>query len=92
MVHNFESWRTATQSAHKPAGVSHYHLCSDTTFFEVASLLQALCVSFVDKKQITLSPCLVDTVLQFLDEMQYAYMHPRSTSARFAFRMVSATH
>lgn len=87
MVHNFESWRNATQNAHKPSGLAHFHLCSDSAFFDVSKLLRSLCVSYVEKQQIQLSQDIINSCLCFLDEMQFAYIHPRSTSAKFACRM-----
>ena len=93
MVHNFESWRKSTQEKHRPDGVSHYHLCSDLAFYAVAELLKSLCVSFVERRQMKVRQEQIDNVLLFLDEMQFAYLHPRSSSARLACRMeTSATH
>lgn len=66
----------------------HFHKCEDAVLIVVFNILKALLRQRVNSgsNSITLSVSDddFDTLLDFLDEMSFAYMHPRSTSARFS--------
>lgn len=87
---NFDAWRQSMMSRHQVAAEMHYHKVSDVNWHQVSHLLRTLCVRFVEghHKPITLnlSSDLVESLLSFVDEMQFAYIHPRSSSAKFLAR------
>lgn len=87
---NFDAWRRSMMSQRQVAAEMHYHKVSDVNWHQVSHLLRTLCVRFVEghHKPITLSLSLdmVETLLSFVDEMQFAYIHPRSSSAKFLAR------
>lgn len=90
MINNFESWRKAKQQHFSvPHTLMHYHRVSDVAWGDVANFLMFVLKVRVDtfSQQITfvLSDNLANSMLQFLDEMRFAYIHPRSTSARYDF-------
>lgn len=87
MIHNFESWRKAKQSAFVAiAHDMHYHRCSDTAYRLITSLLQGLVNTWLNNGRSFVSVRFteeqINVILEFLDEMEFAYIHPRSTSHR----------
>lgn len=88
MLHNFESWRKAKQKRFEPYEFEmHYHKCADSCYKFVAALLQSLVSNFVSSQHrpqvVQLSVEHAQILLDFLEQMQFAYIHPRSTSARY---------
>jgi hypothetical protein len=88
MIHNFESWRQAKQAAFVDNFHDmHYHRCSDTTYRLVSSLLQHLLSAWVKSYHapvsVRFSQEQAELMFAFLDQMQLAYIHPRSSSHRF---------
>lgn len=66
--------------------LTHYHKVDTFLWFYVSGILRRLIVRAVEDSPLgcgaSLSLPEADALLQFLDEMQFAYMHPRSTSRR----------
>lgn len=88
MIHNFESWRTATEATYKDGKLRHYHRVQDDVWRSVRNLLQRLLCMRIDGNApgcLSLDDEACNALLVFLDEMQLAYIHPRSTSAKFYF-------
>ena len=89
MVHTFETWRAAKMTAAQGATLSHYHLVEDCVLRDVNAFLKALLVRRAEigdcPISVRLSESLCDSILLFFDQMRYAYMHPRSDSARYLF-------
>lgn len=92
MFHNseFQSWRKVKQSAFDSYINMHYHKVSDECYFVVRDLLQSLLRARVELGG-TFVVSMTDegcrSVLDFLNQMQLAYIHPRSTSAKFLFSL-----
>lgn len=91
---NFDAWRRSMMSQHQVEAEMHYHKVSDVNWHQVSHLLRTLCVRFVEghHKPVTLnlSSDLVESLLSFVDEMQFAYIHPRSSSAKFLARNLTS--
>jgi len=90
----FNSWRKRQQERFATCSSMHYHRVDDSCYLVVVHLLRYLLTSRIDSQSkavlVNLSDELANTLLDFLDQMEYAYMHPRSTSAKFRF--VQTTH
>lgn len=67
----------------------HYHRCSDAVWFAVRDLLTTLCTSYVNLRQsevsVSFSRRHVEDLFVFVNEMDLAYIHPRSDSAKFIY-------
>lgn len=89
MQNNFHRWREAKQASFTSIPDMHFHKCSDIHFGVVRDLLQTIVSCYVShgQRKFVLQPSEFDIncFLLFLDEMQFAYIHPRSTSARVAY-------
>lgn len=86
MVHNFESWRKATEERYKSFALAHYHKVDDELAFSVLNLLRQIVIRRVDKGEhvsIHISEEQAQCIVDFLDQMNLAYIHPRSYSARY---------
>ena len=86
MVHNFESWRKATEERYKSFALAHYHKVDDELCFSVLNLLRQIVIRRVDKGEnvsIHISEEQAQCIVDFLDQMNLAYIHPRSSSARY---------
>ena len=87
--HAYETWRKQKQSLYDCDGLTHYHRVSDSLLRDVSILLRSLLLHYVDAGTRPLTLCLsydqANSIFLFLDEMQCAYLHPRSTSARMMF-------
>lgn len=86
MVHNFESWRKATEERYKSFALAHYHKVDDELAFSVLNLLRQIVIKRVDKGanvSILISEEQAQCIVDFLDQMKLAYIHPRSSSARY---------
>lgn len=94
MVHNFESWRKSTQS--KYTALAHYHKVEDQVSFPVIKFIQQLIVARVNHGtvlKVHIDESTAQSLLSFCEQFTHAYIHPRSTSARFAmFSSSSANH
>lgn len=94
MVHNFESWRKSTQS--KYTALAHFHKVEDQVSFPVIKFIQQLIVARVNvgtKITITLDESTTQSLLSFCEQFTHAYIHPRSTSAKYAmFSSSPANH
>lgn len=69
--------------------LSHYHRLSDSVYMSMVSFCRSLVSHRVRTGRATKNVHLTDDfcnlLLRFLDEMQFMYIHPRSTSARISF-------
>lgn len=86
MIHNFESWRKATEERYKSFALAHYHKVDDELAFSVLNLLRQIVIKRVDKGEhvsIHISEEQAQIIVDFLDQMNLAYIHPRSSSARY---------
>lgn len=86
MIHNFESWRKATEERYKSFALAHYHKVDDELCFSVLNLLRQVVIKRVDKGEhvsIHISEEQAQCIVDFLDQMNLAYIHPRSSSARY---------
>ena len=86
MIHNFESWRKATEERYKSFALAHYHKVDDELAFSVLNLLRQIVIRRVDKGanvSIHISEEQAQCIVDFLDQMNLAYIHPRSSSARY---------
>lgn len=92
MLQNFSEWRNATMQSAKSADM-HYHLCDDGAWMDVSKFLRGFLQKRVNQGQnrfsIKLTDEFAEILLLFLTQMETAYMHPRSTSARILFRNLS---
>lgn len=85
---DFNSWRQRKMSYYARFDCErHYHRCSDLSYSCVAEFLQQLIAYRINngsgKVVVTITDEFADAALAFLDEMQFAYIHPRSTSHKF---------
>lgn len=86
MVHSFESWRKATEERYKSFALAHYHKVDDELCFSVLNLLRQVVIKRVDKGELVsihISEEQAQIIVDFLDQMNLAYIHPRSSSARY---------
>ena len=86
MIHNFESWRKATEERYKSFALAHFHKVDDELCFSVLNLLRQVVIKRVDKGEhvsIHISEEQAQNIVDFLDQMNLAYIHPRSSSARY---------
>lgn len=86
MIHNFESWRKATEERYKSFALAHFHKVDDELCFSVLNLLRQVVIKRVDKGEhvsIHISEEQAQCIVDFLDQMNLAYIHPRSSSARY---------
>ena len=86
MVHNFESWRKATEERYKSFALAHFHKVDDELCFSVLNLLRQVVIKRVDKGEhvsVHISEEQAQIIVDFLDQMNLAYIHPRSSSARY---------
>ena len=86
MIHNFESWRKATEERYQSFALAHYHKVDDELCFSVLNLLRQVVIKRVDKGEhvsIHISEEQAQCIVDFLDQMNLAYIHPRSSSARY---------
>lgn len=86
MIHNFESWRKATEERYKSFALAHYHKVDDELAYSVLNLLRQIVIKRVDKGanvSIHISEEQAQSIVEFLDQMNLAYIHPRSSSARY---------
>lgn len=86
MIHNFESWRKATEERYKSFALAHYHKVDDELAFSVLNLLRQIVIKRVDKGELVsihISEEQAQIIVDFLDQMNLAYIHPRSSSARY---------
>lgn len=71
--------------------LSHYHRVDTFLWYDVVRTIQRLCVSSMEcaaaegGAPLTLSE--VDLMLDFLHQMEFAYVHPRRSSARVRLYM-----
>lgn len=90
----FEIWRKSHVLPPDVAATMHYHRCSDGVYFDVRAFLTALLHAGVTKcrhsVKVSLTADFLNSVLQFVDEMDISYIHPRSTSARYHFNKIQA--
>ena len=95
MINKFEEWRKAKLSAAECRTLAHYHKVEDCVLRDVFALVQGILIVRVEKgsRALTLrvSDSLANSLMMFLEQMRYAYMHPRSTSARFLFAIESSS-
>lgn len=89
MIHNFEAWRKSMQERTTGASLSHFHKCSDENYRVVRKFLNAIINNPLAQNSKYFS-CRVSTeALQifadFINEMEFSYMHPRSDSAKIHF-------
>lgn len=86
---DFEAWRKSHEPRPEVAGLMHFHRCSDALYRDIRNFLREICRRRVEcgQRQIRIIPSqsLIESCFLFCDEMDTAYMHPRSTSARFTF-------
>ena len=89
MLQSFQEWRKATMSNHAPQGVAHYHLCGDCVYSSVSDFLRSCLVERVESNRDYVNVCVdedtANSILLFLDEMRFAYLHPRSDAAKYIF-------
>lgn len=90
MIYNFESWRKAKMERHaNRASLMHYHRISDDVYRSVRNFIEHCLCRRVDKGKDRISVLLpediANTLMDFLDETKFAYIHPRSTSGRVEF-------
>lgn len=95
MLQNFEEWRKTRPAI--PAEIRatmHYHLVSDSAYNLVFSILKGFLCNYVEKGQTRLSVRLnrdaAELLFMFLDQMETAYLHPRSFSARARYARTSS--
>lgn len=84
----FDSWRLEKLQQFAPLACEmHYHRCSDYSYTCTAELLRSLLIRHVESGGasvcVHLSREVADAIFSFLNEMKFAYIHPRSTSHRF---------
>ena len=66
-------------------GLTHFHKVHDLVYARVESLVRSIVVKYVNgqrRVQINVNADLAQCLYDFIDEMKFGYMHPRSTSAR----------
>lgn len=89
MIYNFESWRNAKMASFEDGRICHYHRVADCVWWEIENFLQCLVRCRIDTFSkvyaVQLSDEFCNTLLAFLEEMEFSYIHPRSTSARIKF-------
>lgn len=90
MVKTFDSWRNAQMSRFAPfACTMRYHRIDADSASVIVQLLRSLLKARLSSGKnvvtLSLSDDVYDAFLLFLDEFRYAYIHPRSTSAKFDF-------
>ena len=70
-------------------GLTHYHKVHDTVYMGVERLLRTLVVKYVEgnrRVQVKMDADTAQCLYEFLDEMKWGYLHPRSTSARMLLK------
>lgn len=76
-------------SNHAPQGAAHYHLCGDFVYSSVSNFLRSCLVERIESDRDFVYVCvdedIANSILLFLDEMRFAYMHPRSDAAKYIF-------
>lgn len=91
----FNSWRLRQQERFNNCSSMHFHRVSDGAYSVVVHLLRYLLTSRINSQSqivnVNVSDELSNSLLDFLDEMEFAYMHPRSTSARYRYVQLNRT-
>lgn len=88
MVSNFNDWRRANMQRFTNASMHYYRIDDEViryfhNFF--ATLLKFRVESNSRQILLNITDEFADTALDLLDQIDNAYMHPRSTSARVRF-------
>lgn len=92
---DFHKWRLQQmQRFSAETAEMHFHKCADSSYRHAAKLLKAILVQMVEcpGEPIILNPEAIsgDLLLDFLDEMDFAYIHPRSSSHHFIMHAQAA--
>ena len=94
MINKFEEWRKAKQCAAECRTLAHYHKVEDCVLRDVYALVKGILVVRVEtgssKIMLRVSDSLANSLMMFMEQMRYAYLHPRSSSARFLFAIESS--
>lgn len=84
----FENWRKRQMMRYKCTTLSHYHRVEDAVYNDVASFLRQVLITRVNAQctsiYVALPDCLANSIIDFLNQMDFAYIHPRRNSARYA--------
>lgn len=85
MVSQFQRWRKSKEEKFANLNDLHYFRVSKTTWSSVRTVLQSLLVARVNLGEsflLTLPSERANDLLDFLEQMKWGYIHPRSTSHR----------
>ena len=91
MVHNFDSWRMRQMQAVSDACRSmHYFRIDDDCIDAITQLFQSILIARVNRGAAgNVTFCLTDGLAQcmfdFIEQVQFGYIHPRRTSAKMRF-------
>lgn len=88
MIYNFEQWRKA-KMAFWTEEPSHFHRVSTDTWLAVRKFLSCLLLTRIDSHSphfsLYLDDITANALIDFINQMRWGYIHPRSTSARIDF-------
>lgn len=91
MNHNFESWRLAKMQAASLGCLSMRYFRIDADVVNsITSLFQSILILRIEQGEkgrvsFLLSDDLAQVMMDFCEQCEYGYIHPRSTSARMRF-------
>lgn len=86
----FEPWRQKKIKAFKSLKSAHYFRVEDSVLRSIVSMCQNVISSRVQKGRhrvsVDVTDDLANDILAFVEQVKFAYIHPRSTSARYAMQ------
>lgn len=91
MIHNFERWRLAKmQTASLGCLSMRYYRIDLDVVNSITALFQSILILRVEQGEkgrvsFPLSDDLAQVMMDFCEQCEYGYIHPRSTSARMRF-------
>lgn len=89
----FEPWRQKKIKAYESLKSAHYFRVEDSVLRSIVSMCQSVITSRVEKGRrevlVNVNDDLANDILAFVEQVKFAYIHPRSTSARFAMQSES---
>lgn len=86
----FEPWRQKKIKAFESLKSAHYFRVEDSVLRSIVSMCQSVITSRVEKGRhkvlVNVNDDLANDILAFVEQVKFAYIHPRSTSARYAMQ------
>lgn len=83
----FEPWRQKKIKAFESLKSAHYFRVEDSVLRSIISICQNVISSRVEKSRhevlVNVKDDLTNEILAFVEQVKFAYIHPRSTSARY---------